>query len=339
MATEHQAPAPRGRLKIFLGYSSGVGKSYRMLDEGRRRGERGQDVVVGAVQPRTESAAAELLRHLPAVPMRTFHGQAVMDVEALLQRHPEVCLVDGMAYDYPPGAPYAHRWQEIEALLAAGISVIATVNLQFIAERQAEVEAITGRRAPQAIPLALLLSSDEIEVVDAPPNPTAPAAQRAQLSALREIALVLAADVVDRQLASYLQTHGIEARWGTQERILVCLTPTRAARAMIASGQRNAERFRGELLAVHVRQFWLRRRQREELQTQLRQARQAGAEVAILEAGDFVKSVLDFARSRGVTQLFVGHSVRRHWWQRLSPSSLDRLIRAATDIDVRVFPH
>lgn len=330
---------PRGLLKIFLGYSSGVGKSYRMLDEGRRRRERGQDVVVGAVQPRTESAAAEVLRQLPAVPMLLCEGRTIMDMEGILRRRPGVCLVDGMACDNPLGAPLRHRWQEIESLLAAGISVIASVNLQFIEERQEEIESITGRRSSQTIPVGLLHRANEIEIVDAPPDQVGAEAQRGRLSALREIALLLTADVVDRQLESYLSAHGIEARWGTQERILVCVTPWIEAKAMIESGRRNADRFRGELIAAHVHQPRLDAVDRDRLEANLLQARRSGAEVVTLTGGDFVDSILPFARSRGVTQLFVGHSIHQKWWQRLRRGSLDRLIRAADDMDVRVFPH
>jgi len=342
---------PRGRLKIFLGYSSGAGKSYRMLDEGRRRCERGEDVVVGAVQPRVNPTTAMVLSQLPCIPMLAHGGQSVMDVNAILHRQPEICLIDGMAYDNPSGTPHAHRWQEIESLLAAGISVVASVNLQFIEERQDEIELITGRRSRQTVPARLLLQSDEIEIVDAPPpsSPSKPASpgeetERRQLLALREVALLFTADVVDRQLESYLTVHGIEARLGAQERILVCITPSTEAGGMIESGWRNAERFRGELIVAHVH------RPRhppapppgrppggdDRFQANLQQARQGGAEIVMLEGKDFVDTIVPFAYARGVTQIFVGHGAPRRW--RLRGGALDRLIAAATDIDIRVFP-
>ncbi|HEY7839853.1 MAG TPA: hypothetical protein VIC54_14740 [Terriglobales bacterium] len=338
---------PRGRLKVFLGYSSGAGKSYRMLDEGRRRCERGEDVVVGAVQAYVDPTTANVLRQLPCIPMLAHGSQSVMDVESILHRQPEICLIDGMAYDNPPGAPHAHRWQEIETLLAAGISVVASVNLQFIEERQDEIELITGRRSTQTVPARLLLQSDEIEIVDAPPpsspaNPVSPGeeTERRQLLALREVALLFTADVVDRQLESYLTVHGIEARLGAQERILVCITPGTEAGGMIESGWRNAERFRGELIVAHVH------RPRhppasppagdERFQANLQQARQERAEIVMLEGKDFVDTIVPFAYARGVTQIFVGHGAPRRW--RLRGNALDRLIAAATDIDIRVFP-
>lgn len=233
---EHQR---RGRLKVFLGYAGGVGKSFRMLDEGRRRRERGEDVVVGAVQPNPPPEVEALLRRMEVIPLRSVAGMPVMDVEAILRRLPQVCLVDSLAYNNPPGSPNPTRWQDAEQLLEAGISVIATVNLQYIEEQQERVERITGKRPPEAVPQSFLSTADEIEVVDAPPETalqrSSDAAdsresienQERQLSGLREIALILAAEVVDHQLEAYLRRQGIEQLWGTQERILVWIPPTR----------------------------------------------------------------------------------------------------------------
>jgi two-component system sensor histidine kinase KdpD len=137
----------RGRLKIFLGYASGVGKSFRMLDEGRRRKERGQDIVVGAIQPKSTPELDEVLRKLEVIPLKTSDGIACMDVDLILKRRPAVCLVDGLAYDNPPGSARAHRWQDVEQLLEAGIGVITSINLQYVEERRDEVARIQGKRA------------------------------------------------------------------------------------------------------------------------------------------------------------------------------------------------
>src|SRR5579862_8723912 len=194
-----------GRLKVFLGYASGVGKSFRMLDEGRRRHERGQDVVVGALQPKTSHEIEALLAKLPVIPLKPVDGIPVMDLPAILERHPEVCLVDGLAYDNPPGAPNPSRWQDVEQLLQAGISVISSVNIQYIDELRERVEKVTGKRVDQTVPRSFLNSADEIVVVDAPPEmcigregedqaDPAQASRAQKLSELREIALLLAAD-------------------------------------------------------------------------------------------------------------------------------------------------
>ncbi|HLI29889.1 MAG TPA: sensor histidine kinase KdpD [Terriglobia bacterium] len=337
----------RGRLKIFLGYASGVGKSFRMLDEGRRRKLRGEDVVIGAVQSQLPSEAENLLQTMEVIPLKISGESATMDVGAILRRQPQVCLVDGLAYDNPPGSLHAKRWQDVEDLLAAGISVVASVNLQYIEDYREQAEKITGKRVDEAVPLGFLHKADEIEVVDAPPeicleqgNGESPTGQSAQqLSELREIALLLAADVVDRQLESYLQRHGIEQLWGVQERILVLLRPGTRAAHMIESGSRNANRFHGELFAAYLDHSKLPVKDKSMLESDLALARQLGARVELLSGESLVDAVLRFARSRGITQIFVARSARETWWERLWGSDVDRLVSEAEGIDVRVFPN
>jgi two-component system sensor histidine kinase KdpD len=338
----------RGRLKVFLGYASGVGKSFRMLDEGRRRAERGQDVVVGSIQmPATDDVEA-LIHKLEVIPLQTAAGVQVMDLPAILKRRPRVCIVDGLAWDNPPGSVNPSRWQDVRQLLEAGIAVIASINIQYIAELQGQVEKITGKHVTQTVPQSFLFGADEIVVVDAPPEMCFghsgtgiagdPARLSHQLSELREIALLFAADVVDHQLESYLKQNGVTASYGTQERILVCVTPRTSARAMIESGRRNAERFHGELIAAHVRQGQLSAGDRDALDRNLEMARQAGADIEILEGDDPIEAILEFAHERGVTQVFVGHGLESKWWHRWTGGPVGRLMRGAQGIDVRVFP-
>ncbi|HYK18038.1 MAG TPA: hypothetical protein VEV37_08450 [Bryobacteraceae bacterium] len=344
-----EAYEKRGRLKVFLGYASGVGKSFRMLDEGRRRAERGQDVVVGAVQPQRAPEIEALLSKLRVIPLRPIDGNTVMDVDAILKRHPGVCLVDGLAYDNPPGSRNASRWEDVEQLLDAGISVITSVNIQYIDELRERVAKITGKVVTQTVPRKFLNSADEIVVVDAPPEMCirtqdaemkARATTQAQkLSELREIALLFAADVVDLQLEQYLQRNGMTQTFGAQERIMICVTPRANAAAMIASGRRNADRFHGDLTVAYVRQPEISADDQAALDRNLAIARDAKAHIEILDGDDPIQTILSFAREHGVTQVFVGHSTHEHWWERLTGTPLDRLIRDANDIDVRVFPH
>jgi len=333
----------RGRLKVFLGYASRVGKSQRMLHEGLRRKQRGQDVVVGAIQPVVPPDIEEILKSLEVIPTSRWMHDArqyeVIDLPALFRRHPTVCLIDGLAYDNPPGSRNPKRWQDVNELLDRGICVITAVNLQHIEEQQSAVERITGKRATQCIPQAFLAEADEIEVVDAPPEELHPAPGEPdprRLGELRELALLLAADVVDQQLLGYMGAHGLTAQWGTQERILVCLTP-HSDPEMLRSGRRNALRFHGALLAAHVEQTNLSPEDRKLLEAQLDAARAAGAELHTLKAGDFVEALLDLAREQRATQVFIGHSLRRRGWLVRTP--VDRLIDAADSFDVRVFPH
>jgi len=342
-----EAYEKRGRLKVFLGYASGVGKSFRMLDEGRRRHERGQDVVVGAVQSKVTPDIQEILSSLDAVPaIATRHSgrdYEVIDLASLFRRHPEVCLIDGLAYDNPPGSRNPQRWQDVRELLDRGIGILTAVNVQHIREQQEKVERITGKRSPYSVPEEFLLEADEIEIVDAPPEalmdrlPDGSMPDSRRLAELRELALLLAADVVERQLQDYLDSHGVAAGWSAQERILVCLTPRSNAAAMLRSGQRNAARFHGALLAAYVEQDNLSSKDREQLQAHLALARELGAEMHCLKSSDFVQAILDFAREQRITQLFVGHSFRERHWPWRGP--IDRLIDAAENFDVRLFPH
>jgi two-component system sensor histidine kinase KdpD len=340
----------RGRLKIFLGYLSGVGKSFRMFDEGRRRRERGQDVVVGAIQPVNSPEVEELLKKMEVIPLKRVEGLQAMDVDAILHRRPRVCLIDGLAYDNPSGSLHAKRWQDVEQLLAVGISVIGSVNLQYIDEYREQVERITDKRVTSTIPLSFMHSADEVEVVDMPTERCLERAEGAsahdtaapgpqQLSELREIALLLAADVVDRQLERYLKSHGIEQLWGAQERILVFIRPGLNAEKMIESGRRNADRFHGELFVVHVSDPDLSSHDKSTLETNLTVARQLDAHIESLEAEDPVNAIMDFARAHHITQIFIGHSRHENWWQRLWGSFVGRLIREAEGIDVRIFPN
>jgi two-component system sensor histidine kinase KdpD len=328
----------RGQLKIFLGYASGVGKSFRMFDEGRRRHERGEDVIVAALQPNMDPETEAVARTLESVPTQTIDGIPVIDVPAVLRRRPLVALVDGLAYDNPSGSHHPKRYQDVDALLDAGISVITSINLAYIAEQQEFVKSITGKIAGQAVPQEFINGADEVVIVDAPPEADTPL-QEHQLSQLRQRALLLTADVVDRQLEAYLVLHGIEPSWGTQERIMVCMTPRANAAALLASGRRNVDRFHGELFAVYVNQPNLTPEDQSALNRNVILARAQQAHVDILDGKDPIGVLLDYARAHGITQIFVGHNLHQTWRARLTGGLLDRLIEEAEGIDVRVFPH
>ena len=335
-----EASHRRGRLKVFLGYTSGVGKSFRMFDEGRRRKERSEDVVVAGAQPDSPADIACILKSLESIPELVVNGFSVIDVPRILRRKPGVCLIDGLAYDNPPTWPHAKRWQDVEQLIEAGISVITSLNLQHIEEKSLQVEAIRGKKVESTVPEAFIQRADEIIVVDAPPEYCVERGHDPKhLSALREIALLLAADVVDHQLEEYLRSNGIVQNYGTQERIMVCITPRTHAAVMIHRGRLQADRFHGDLYVAYVEQPNLSASDQASLDQNLTLAREVDAQTQILYGEDPVDSLLDFARSRGVTQIFVGHSQRQGWWHRTFGTPLERLIFEADGIDVRVFPH
>ena len=332
--TQKISEAARGRLKVFLGYASGVGKSFRMFDEGRRRRDRGQDVVVGALQAKVPAELEPLLASLEIIPTLTIKGVSVIDVAAVLGRRPQVCLIDGLAYDNPPGSRNAHRWQDVEELLSAGITIVASVNLQHIDDQREAAEKLTGKKVTQIIPREFLNTADEIVIVDAPTR-----TDTERRSALREMALVLSADVIEAGLQKYAHLHGIEQPSGTHERFLICLTPRANFDRMMATARRNAARFHCDVLAAYVKQTDLSAEDNALLEQGLTKAREAGAHVEILEGEDPVEPIVRYARSHGVTQIFVGHSAKQDLGTRIFGSTVSRLVRAAVGIDVRVFPH
>lgn len=347
-AESHESALKKGYLKIFLGYASGVGKSFRMLDEARRRRERGQDVVVGAIQPQVSAEVERLLSKLAVIPLKHIGGGTAVDLDTLLARRPDVCFIDGLAYDNPAGSRNATRWEDAKELVQAGIKVVASINIQYVSELREQIESITGKQVTQTVPISFIKSADEIEIVDAPaleqltlsPSEHAGAERRQQqMPKLREMALVLAADVVDHQLSKYLESHGIRQQFGAQERILVCITPRSNVQEMLETAQIIKQRFHGELYVVHVNRATISAKDRTALEDRLAIARAAGAHVEVLEGRDPANRILEFARARHVTQLFIGHSQHSKFWSRIQGTPADKLIRNSRGMDVRIFPN
>jgi two-component system, OmpR family, sensor histidine kinase KdpD len=343
---EEAAVAKRGHLKIVLGSASGVGKSFRMFDEARRRRERGQDIVVGALQPHPPPEVLTLLPKLEVIPMQTVSGGAAIDVEAIIRRDARVCVVDGLAYNNPPGTRNATRWQDVQELLDAGIKVIASINVQYVDELKERVEQITGKHVTETVPGWFIKSADEIEIVDAvaeAPIERSPEEQERarrrdeRLSQLRELALVLAAEVVDFQLNVYLERHGIHQHFGPHERILVCVTPRANVEDMLEEARTVAERFHGDLMAAYVKQPGISTADQLALDAKLKVAVRAGACIEILEGDDAAETLLEYARAHSITQLYVGHS-QRTGLARLYGTPLDKIIWRGHGMDVHVFP-
>lgn len=339
---EREARNSRGRLKVFLGYAALVGKSVRMFDEGRRRLRRGQDVVVGAVQSRSSREAREAIEGLEVIPTRRVDGKEVLDKDAISRRCPQVCVIDELAHENPAGTPHRNRWEDVEEIVTAGITVITALNLQYIAEQQDAVERITGRRASCSVPLAFIRSADEIVLVDVPADGKRDAEgtlNGEQLSKLRELSLLISAEVVEDQLLRYMREHGIRKAWGTQERILVCITPRSHVREMLENAALVTSRFHAHLVALYVRQGELSRGDQEAVNERLDSARKLGADVHVLDCyGDPIQQIIDFAREQRITQLFIGHTQRKLWafWKQ---NPVERLIEAAEGMDVRIFPN
>nr|WP_287379742.1 DUF4118 domain-containing protein [Candidatus Microthrix sp.] len=266
----------RGRLRIYLGAAPGVGKTYAMLGEGRRRLDRGTDVVVGFVETHGRRNTADRLEGLEVAPRRRIeHRGAVldeMDLDALLARRPEVALVDELAHTNAPGSRHAKRWEDVEELLAAGIDVISTVNVQHLESLNDVVEAITGVRQRETVPDRVVRDAEQVELVDMTPEALrrrmvhghiyAPDKVDAalgnyfrlgNLGALRELALLWVADKVDEAMRRYLSDERIAGTWETRERVVVAITGAPSGDHLIRRAARMARRSHGDLIGVHIR--------------------------------------------------------------------------------------
>jgi two-component system sensor histidine kinase KdpD len=355
----------RGRLRIHLGAAPGVGKTYAMLAEAHRRVERGTDCVVAFVEhhgrPRTEA----LLHGLEQVPRRSLeHRGAVfteMDVDAVLARRPRVALVDELAHTNVPGSRNAKRWQDVEELLAAGIDVISTVNIQHLESLGDVVESITGVRQRETVPDEVVRRADQIELVDMSPealrrrmahgNIYQPDKVDAALSnyfrpgnltALRELALLWVADRVDEHLKRYRSEHRVSAIWGSRERIVVGLTGGPEGRTLIRRAARLAEKGAGgEVLAVYIaRSDGLTSASPKELALQRTLVEDLGGTFHHVVGDDIPAALLDFARGVNATQIVLGSSRRKRWQYVLGPGVGATVARdSGPDLDVHIVTH
>ncbi|MBO0806783.1 MAG: sensor histidine kinase KdpD [Actinobacteria bacterium] len=355
----------RGRLRIYLGAAAGVGKTYAMLGEGHRRAERGTDVVVGFVETHGRAHTAELLKGLEIVPRArlpyrgTFFEE--MDLDAVLARRPQVALVDELAHTSVPGARNPKRWQDVQELLAAGIDVISTVNIQHLESLNDVVERITGVTQRETVPDAVARAAEQVELIDMtpealrrrmahgnvyPPEKIDAALtsyfRTGNLTALRELALLWLADRVDEGLQRYRAAHDIHGTWEARERVVVALTGGPEGETLIRRAARIAARSAGgELLAVHVtRSDGLTGASPGALAAQRRLAESLGATYHQVVGDDVADALLTFARAENATQLVLGAS-RRSWLSATltGPGIGVRTIRGSGDIDVHIVTH
>ncbi|WP_433336055.1 DUF4118 domain-containing protein [Spirillospora sp. CA-294931] len=355
----------RGTLRVYLGAAPGVGKTYAMLAEARRRCERGTDVVAGFVETHGRARTAELLDGLEVVPRRTLEYRDAafteLDVAAVIARRPMVALVDELAHTNVPGSRHEKRWQDIEEILDAGIDVISTVNVQHLESLNDVVERITGVAQRETVPDAVVRRAEQIELVDMTPealrrrmahgNVYAPEKVDAalanyfrvgNLTALRELALIWLADRVDEGLARYRDQHGITRPWEARERIVVALTGGPEGETLIRRAARIAARAgHADLLAVHAT--------RSDGLADGGSGRALARQRALVEdlggtyhqvVGDDVPSaLLEFARGVNATQVVLGSSRRRGWQFVFGPGVGATVARESGDIDVHLVTH
>jgi two-component system sensor histidine kinase KdpD len=354
----------RGELRVYLGAAAGVGKTYAMLNEGHRRREYGEDVVIGYVEPHRREKTAAQVGDLEVVPRRRVEYRGgdfeEMDVDAILARAPEVALVDELAHTNVPGSRNEKRWQDVEELLVAGITVIGTLNIQHLESLNDVVEQITSVKQRETIPDGVVRKADELQLVDLTPAALRNRLARGDvypperidaalanyfragnLAALRELALMWLADRVDEGLAEYRARHAIDAPWETRERVLVALTGSTDGERLVRRAARMAQKAKGDLVAVHVRpQDGLAAPSAALLGQQRELVEELGGTYHEVVGADAGAALVDAARSLNATQIVMGASRRSRWSRLTRGSVIGEVIRTSgVGIDVHVVSH
>lgn len=351
----------RGRLKIFFGMSAGVGKTYAMLEAAQQRLADGVDVVVGYVETHKRSETDALLDGLPILPrkMLEYRGSVLqeMDIDAILKRRPQLVLVDELAHTNAGGSRHPKRYHDVLELLAAGIDVYTTVNVQHLESRADTVAQITGIVIRETVPDTLIDIADEIELIDLDPDEllkrlaegkvyTPDRAELASrnffrkgnLSALREMALRLTAEHVDQQMQDYMQVKHIQGPWKSRDRLMVAISPSPLSERLIRWTRRTAYTLKAPWLAVYIEPAEpLKEAQKAQLGRNLSLVRKLGGEVIVASGNDMAQEIMQIAQQRNVTQIIVGKAVH-NWFRDMmrGGSMVNRLIAISGDVDIYV---
>ncbi len=355
--------APAGHFRIYLGAAAGVGKTYDMLNEGRRRRERGTDVVVAFVECHKRPLTEALLQDLEVVPRKVveYRGTAFeeMDLDAVLRRRPKVALVDELAHTNVPGSGRNDkRWQDVLELLEARIDVITTVNIQHLESIADAVEQMTGARVRERVPDWVVRKANQIELVDSspeqlrrrmlhgniyPPDKVPYALthffQTDNLIALRELALRFLADETEEELLEHLRRHSEKRLWETAERILVAVTGAPGTDGLLRRAARIAARAKGQLSVLHVTAGDATRpRDSRAVEGLKALAADLGAHWYEVEHSDPAQAIADFAQEHQTTQIVIGSSQRSRWQELTSTGGrvVRRVIRKAGELGVDV---
>jgi two-component system sensor histidine kinase KdpD len=352
----------RGKLKIFFGYAAGVGKTYAMLDAARRRKAEGIDVAVAYIETHARAETEALLDGLEIIPRKQIEYKSVtlpeMDTDAVLARRPKIALVDELAHTNAPGSRHLKRYQDVEELLAAGIDVYTTLNVQHLESLNDVVAQITEVTVRETVPDRLLDEASEIELVDIPPEEllqrlregkvyvTEQAARaiekffkKGNLTALREISLRRTADRVDEQMRAYMETLSIAGPWPAKERLLVLVSGSPFSEKLIRRTRRLADELKAEWFAVYVEtpgSDSFVQENRERVWQYLRLAESVGGKTATLTGTEVADEVIDYAKKHNVTKIIMGRPIRPRWQELLKCAVVDKVIRRSGLIDVYI---
>ncbi|HXZ38863.1 MAG TPA: sensor histidine kinase KdpD [Thermodesulfobacteriota bacterium] len=352
-----------GKLKIFLGYAAGVGKTYSMLEAAHSRRAEGVDLVAALVETHGRGETEALLQGLEIIPRKPVEYRGVklseMDLDGVLARKPQLALVDELAHSNAPGSRHPKRWQDIEELLKAGIDVYTTLNIQHLESFRDIIAQITEVVQRETIPDRVLDEASEIEVVDLPPEELLlrlregkvyipEQAARAienffepgNLIALREITLRRAANRVDEQMREYLQAYPMEGLWPVTERLLVCISGSPTSQRLIRTARRLGEELKAEWSVLYVETAEddkLTRENRERVWSDLRLAESLGAkEVSTVKGDSVLEAVIDYARKHQISKIIVGRPTRSSWRGWMRGSVVDQILRKSPKMDVYV---
>jgi two-component system sensor histidine kinase KdpD len=361
-AREEAARGGRGRLKIFFGAAPGVGKTYAMLEDARARQRAGTEVVVGVVETHGRRETEALLEGLEVLPRKAVDHRGIIipefDLDAALTRHPELILVDEMAHTNAPESRHTKRWQDVDELLAAGINVYSTLNVQHLESLNDVVAQITGVQVRETVPDAILDRADELELADLSPEDLLARLQtgkvyipdqaaraldrffrKGNLIALRELALRRVAERVDAQMRRYMREEGIREVWPAAERLLVCIGTNPESDRVIRAGWRLAQRLQADWIVVHVetpREAALPDADRRAVRENLELAEELGARATVLSGRAPAEELLAFARENNVSRIILGKPTHGRWRDQLFGSLMEQVVRASGDHDVYV---
>src|SRR5215468_3259391 len=352
----------RGRLKIFLGAAPGVGKTYEMLLSAQAKRRDGIDVVVGVVEPHGRRETEALLEGLEMIPRRQVeykgHLLAEMDLDAILKRRPQLVLVDELAHTNAPGSRHPKRYLDVEEIVAAGIDVFATLNIQHVESLNDVIAKITRIRVRETVPDSILDEADDIEVIDLSPEDlikrlregkvyVPQQAERAirhyfsqgNLTALRELALRRTAQRVDEQLLSHMRAHAITGPWAAGERVLVCVCEAPSTAGLIRYAKRLADRLQVPWTAIYVetaRTQRLTAAEHDRIADFLRLAERLGASTITIPGRNIAEDLVAYATTNNITQIVIGKSDRSRWFEIIHGSVVHELVRKTGQISVHV---
>jgi two-component system, OmpR family, sensor histidine kinase KdpD len=352
----------RGKLKIFMGYAAGVGKTYAMLEAAHQRKREGLDVVVAYVETHRRAETEALTDNLESIPCKDIEYRGThlteMDVDATLARKPQLALVDELAHTNAPGSRHPKRYLDVEDLLSAGIDVYTTLNIQHLESLNDVVQQITGVTVHETVPDHIMEEANEIELIDLTPDellvrlregkvyvPEQAARaieqffRKGNLTALREIAMRHAAQQVDVQMRDYMETKSIAGPWPAKDRLMVAISSHPMGERLVRTGRRLAEYLDAEWFVVYVEtpeRLHSTPAYNERISRTMNLAEELGAKVTTISGRTVPEAVIDFAHKNNITKIIAGKPLRPRWSEKLRGSVLDEILRRSGAIDVYV---